>query len=171
MQKQTVFWLLVKTLWKLCSSVYSRATQLGKKNGRKKNAPVMPRKTTEMEFIVGLHASPLLFEKVWSHLSSLQHLSSHHKVSSGNFSSASDSSHLHHSLQKEGVYIKFINYSHGFFHITQAWCRPLKAVLRIKAGHSLYQRHTYSHFRGVSSIISNVYSHVPFNSEAFHAEF
>lgn len=57
------------------------------------------------------------------------------------------------------------------FHITQAGWRPLNAVQRIKAGHSLYQRHAHWHFGGDFSMISNVRSHVPSNSGAYNAEY
>lgn len=126
-----------------CSSVYLRAAQAGKKMGGK-NAPVVPRKTIEMGFIagrgLGLHASTVFFETVWSHLSCLQHLSSHQKFSSVSwqfffcrwqFTST--------SLPAEGRNLYKIHtvFTWILFHITQAGCRPLNAVQRIKAGHSL----------------------------------
>lgn len=168
-------------LWRdsrdFCSSIYLRAAQAGKKMGGK-NAPVVPRKTIEMGFIagrgLGLHASTVFFETVWSHLSCLQHLSSHQKFSSVSrqfffcrwqFTST--------SLPAEGRNLYKIHtvFTWILFHITQAGCRPLNAVQRIKAGHSLYQKHAHWHFRGVFFMISNVCSHVPFKSEAFRAEY
>lgn len=172
MQKQMVFWLLAKRLWKLLLFCLPQSsTGEGEKWG--KNALVVLRKYIETRFIagrdLGLHASTVLFEIVESHLSCLQHLCSHQKASSVSwqFFPVSDSSHLHHSLQKERSLYKIHKlFTWILFHITQAGCRPLKTVLRVKAGHSLYQRQ--AHFGGVFPLTSNVCSHVQFNSEAFH---
>lgn len=120
MQKQTVFWLIVKDTLETFAPLFTPEQHKWGKYGWKMPL-VVPTKTIEMAFIsgrgLGLHASTVLFEIIWSPLSSLRHLSSHQKVSSVSgqfFFSASYGSHLHYSPQKEGVYTKFIKYSHGF---------------------------------------------------------
>lgn len=89
---------------------------------KKLNLPVVPKELEGMGFIAGrgldLHAATVSFEIrfgiIYPGCKTFTGIRRSHLFHGNLCFSASDSSNLHHSQQKEAVYIKFINYLHKF---------------------------------------------------------
>lgn len=115
-QKQMVPWLLTKRLQIVVLLFLPQSSTGG--NGEKQKIPLRcPKELEGMGFIagsrLGLHAlkySLVSFVLLVKPFPPSEGLICFMAI----FFSASDSSHLHHSLWKEAVYIKFINYLHKF---------------------------------------------------------